>query len=53
MKYIGLFGFYMIFMSFILDLHVGKTRFSDLMAASGGVMMVSYAATQTLKNRKV
>jgi hypothetical protein len=28
-------------------------RNSDLMAASGGVMVVSYAATQTLKNRKV
>jgi hypothetical protein len=53
MKYIGLFGFYILFVSFFLDFYTGKTRFSDLMAASGGVMVVSYAATQTLKNRKV
>jgi hypothetical protein len=53
MKIIGLFGFYMIFVSFVFDLTMGKTRFSDLMAASGGVMVVSYAATQTLKNQKL
>jgi hypothetical protein len=53
MKYIGLFGFYMVVLSFAFDLSLGKTKFSDLMAVSGSMMVVSYAATKTLKNHKV
>jgi hypothetical protein len=53
MKYISLFGFYMLFVSFVFDFQMGKSRFSDLMAASGATMVVASAAVQTLKNRKV